>query len=80
MELRIPGINKGIAIKKYSAGMKKLIAGDDNTDGKMIAYEKEKEGVIFADVSKDKVLRYRNDSALLSARRDDIYSLRIHRN
>ncbi len=32
MELRIPGINKGIAIKKYSAGMKKLIAGDDNTD------------------------------------------------
>ena len=49
-------------------------------DGKMIAYEKEKEGVIFADVSKDKVLRYRNDSALLSARRDDIYSLRIRRN
>ena len=32
MELRIPGINKGIAIKKYSPGMKKLIAGDDNTD------------------------------------------------
>jgi trehalose 6-phosphate phosphatase len=32
MELRIPGINKGIAIRKYSAGKKKLIAGDDNTD------------------------------------------------
>jgi trehalose 6-phosphate phosphatase len=32
IELRIPGINKGIAIRKYSAGMKKLIAGDDNTD------------------------------------------------
>ncbi|MGC8515869.1 MAG: trehalose-phosphatase [Thermoplasmata archaeon] len=32
MELRIPDINKGIAIKKYSAGMKKLIAGDDSTD------------------------------------------------
>ncbi|MCL4452427.1 MAG: trehalose-phosphatase [Candidatus Thermoplasmatota archaeon] len=32
IELRIPGINKGIAIRQYSDGMKKLIAGDDNTD------------------------------------------------
>ena len=32
IELRIPGINKGIAIRQYAAGMRKLIAGDDNTD------------------------------------------------
>ncbi|MGC8515868.1 MAG: nitrilase-related carbon-nitrogen hydrolase [Thermoplasmata archaeon] len=49
-------------------------------DGRMIAHEREREGVIFADVSKDSVMRYRNDSALLSARRDDVYSLRMHIN
>lgn len=48
-------------------------------DGRMVAHERKREGVIFADVSKDSVMRYRNDSALLSARRDDIYSLRMHK-
>ncbi|EQD53879.1 trehalose-6-phosphatase [mine drainage metagenome] len=32
IELRIPDINKGIAIRQYSEGKKKLIAGDDRTD------------------------------------------------
>ncbi len=32
IELRIPGINKGIAIRQHSEGKKKLIAGDDRTD------------------------------------------------
>jgi predicted amidohydrolase len=46
----------------------------------MVAHEKEREGVIFADVSRDAVIRYREDSGLLSGRRDNIYSLTIHKN
>jgi predicted amidohydrolase len=49
-------------------------------DGRMVAHEKEREGVIFADVSRDAVIRYREDSGLLSSRRDNIYSLTIHKN
>lgn len=48
-------------------------------DGRMIAHEKDAEGVILADVSSDTVKRYRIDTAAISARRDDVYFLGIRR-
>ncbi len=48
-------------------------------DGRMIAHEKDAEGVLLADISSDTVKRYRIDTAAISARRDDVYFLGIRR-
>ncbi len=45
-------------------------------NGDMIAHEELRERVIVADISRDLVESYRKDSGVLSARRDDVYSLR----
>jgi predicted amidohydrolase len=80
--LKATAIQNGLYVAGSSQTGPKFVGNSVvyNPDGRMIAHEKEVEGVIFADVSREAVLRYRADSALLSARREDLYALTIRRN
>ncbi len=77
--LRARAIENGLYVAG-SAQSGKLFTGNSaifDPNGDMLAHIEENEGIILADISKEKVDSYRSESGVISARRDDIYSLKF---